>query len=255
MVTQRRLQGSSGGVALRRHRSESLAAIEGYAHAATCRQVLLCRHFAPHDDHPPCGDCDVCSPQEGDSTPVEPSAAADVIELPESALELVVEAVGALRKPVGKASLAKALRGSKAKAITKLGLQALPQHGALQEYEERSLVAAIESLQRAGRLARAGRKYPTVWLPGKPIRAKRAAGARPRRAASLSTELERYRKRMATKLKWKAYMVFQRKAILAIAKARPTTHEQLLLVPGLGPAKVERFGDDILALVEKYGTG
>ncbi len=254
MVTQRRLQGSSGGAALQRHRSESLAAIEAYAHAATCRQVLLCRHFAPDDDHAPCGDCDVCTPEPTDEVTVAQAPAADVAQLPSGAVELVVEAVGALRKPVGKASLAKALRGSKAKAITKLGLQTLPQHGTLQEYEERSIVAAIESLLQAGRLARAGRKYPTVWLPGKPIRAKGTAGTRPRRAASLSTELERYRKRMATKLKWKAYMVFQRKAILEIAKARPTTHEQLLLVPGLGPAKVERFGDDILALVEKHGA-
>jgi DNA helicase-2/ATP-dependent DNA helicase PcrA len=47
-------------------------------------------------------------------------------------------------------------------------------------------------------------------------------------------------------------MVFQRKAILAITKAQPSTRDQLLLIPGLGPAKVERFGDDILALVEQF---
>ena len=58
---------------------------------------------------------------------------------------------------------------------------------------------------------------------------------------------------MAGKLKWKAYMVFQRKAILAIAKAQPSTLEELLLIPGLGPAKVDRFGDDILELVRTHG--
>ncbi len=250
MVTQRRLQSSTAGVALQRHRAASLAAIEAYAHAEGCRQVLLCRHFAPDDDQRGCGNCDVCAPEGPLDRAVVP-ARVEVTALPEDALELIVEAVDALRKPVGKASLAKALRGSKAKALTKLGLRTLPQHGALQEHDEASILAAIESLLQAGDLARAGRKYPTVWLPGKPIRAPRPEGTRSRRGSSLSTELERYRKRMATKLKWKAYMVFQRQAIAAIAKSRPTTRQQLLLVPGLGPAKVERFGDDILAIIRK----
>jgi ATP-dependent DNA helicase RecQ len=257
IVTQRRLMSGSGGAAVQRHRASSLAAIEAYAHASTCRQVLLCRHFAPDDAHPACGNCDVCAPERPlDTTTVREQPAA--VALPGAALETIVEAVGALRKPVGKASLAKALRGSKAKALKKLGLDALPQHGVLNEHDERSIVAAIEGLLQAGRLAKAGRKYPTVWLPGKPIRPRRAASGttstttRRRSGGSLSSALDRYRKRVAGKLKWKPYMVFQRKAILAITKAQPSTRDQLLLIPGLGPAKVERFGDDILALVEQF---
>lgn len=253
MVTQRRLGGSSGSAAVQRHRAASLQMIEAYARAAECRQVLLCRHFAPDDTHPSCGNCDVCAPESDDApTPKAPAPVATQT-LPDDALTLIVEAVGALKKPVGKASLAKALRGSKAKALNKLGLATLPQHGTMKQYDERSIVAAVEQLLVEGRLARAGRKYPTVWLPGKPIRARRATSAKPRRAPSLATELERYRKRVAGKLKWKAYMVFQRKAILAITKAQPSTRDELLLIPGLGPAKVDRFGDDILDLVRRFG--
>ncbi len=252
MVTQRRLSGTSGGAALQRHRAASLGFMEAYAHADTCRQALLCRHFAPEVDHPSCGDCDVCTPEPGRADAPRPPAPKPVEPLPEASLATIVEAVGALRKPVGKASLAKALRGSQAKALARLGLMSLPQHGALTGHDEASLVAAIEGLLVEGRLARAGRKYPTVWLPGKPIRARRASTSRPRRTSTLTTALERYRRRMAGKLKWKAYMVFQRQALLAIARSRPTTHAELLLIPGLGPAKVERFGDDILDLVQRH---
>lgn len=254
MVTQRRLMGTSGGAAVLRHRTASLAAMEAYAHARECRQAMLCAHFDPETDHRGCSNCDVCAPEGPADEAVARAAAAPTQTLPEQALEVIVEAVDALRKPVGKSSLAKALRGSKARALNKLGLREIPQHGALHEYDEKSVVAAIEGLLQTGSLARTGRKYPTVWLPGKPVRARRAAGAAtPRRRSSLSTELERYRKRMAGKLKWKAYMVFQRKAILAISKAQPSTRAELLLIPGLGPAKVDRFGDDILELVRQYG--
>ncbi len=253
MMTQRRLGGTSGGAALRRHRAESLAAMEAYAHADVCRQVLLCRHFAPDVEQKPCGICDVCAGERQPAARSEAATKPAAIRLPEDALVTIVEAVGALRKPVGKASLAKALRGSKAKALSKLGLLSLPQHGTMKEYDEASLVAAVEQLLREGRLARTGRKYPTVWLPGKPVRARRTSSAT-RRTPSLAAALDRYRKRTAGKLEWKAYMVFQRKAIVAITKVQPTSRDELLLIPGLGPAKVERFGDDILELVRKFGS-
>jgi hypothetical protein len=49
-------------------------------------------------------------------------------------------------------------------------------------------------------------------------------------------------------------MVFQRRAMLAIDREEPTTREALARIPGLGPAKIERFGDDILALVRRHGS-
>ena len=47
-------------------------------------------------------------------------------------------------------------------------------------------------------------------------------------------------------------MVFQRKVIEAIERERPTTLEELEQIPGLGPAKVSRFGGELLELIEKY---
>ena len=49
-------------------------------------------------------------------------------------------------------------------------------------------------------------------------------------------------------------MVFQRRVILAIDRMRPQSREALLRIPGLGPAKIARFGDDILAAVRRHGT-
>jgi superfamily II DNA helicase RecQ len=47
-------------------------------------------------------------------------------------------------------------------------------------------------------------------------------------------------------------MVFQHSVVLAIDRAAPDSHAALAKIPGLGPAKLERFGDDILELVRRH---
>jgi len=47
-------------------------------------------------------------------------------------------------------------------------------------------------------------------------------------------------------------MVFQKAVIMAIDREEPESLEALARIPGLGPSKVERFGDDILDLVRTH---
>jgi ATP-dependent DNA helicase RecQ len=180
--------------------------------------------------------------------------------LPDDAVEIVVRAVGRLTRPVGRTHLARALRGSRARALARGGLLAMPEHGALAQHSEAQVTAAIDTLLRDGRLRRTGRKYPTVWLPGRPVRAARAEGdkgpasaARARRwGGPIARALDDYRRRQARALRWKTYMVFQRSVLLAIDREQPQTRDALSRIPGLGPAKLERFGDDILELVRRH---
>ncbi len=46
-----------------------------------------------------------------------------------------------------------------------------------------------------------------------------------------------------------AYVVFNDRTLEAIAALRPTTEESLLSVPGIGPAKLEAYGDQLLDLL------
>jgi DNA helicase II / ATP-dependent DNA helicase PcrA len=45
-----------------------------------------------------------------------------------------------------------------------------------------------------------------------------------------------------------AYVVFTDATLIALAEARPSTERALLAVPGVGRAKLERYGADVLAL-------
>jgi superfamily II DNA helicase RecQ len=46
-----------------------------------------------------------------------------------------------------------------------------------------------------------------------------------------------------------AYVVFDNKTLALIALARPETRAALLAVPGVGPAKLDRYAEDVLQIV------
>jgi len=267
LVTQRRLsERAATSAALDQRRSDALREIERYATEMRCRHQALISHFSGRDDHPECGRCDFC---RGDATRMEASvirdqSAAQIESLPDSAKDLIVAAVDRLSRPVGRRNLAQALRGGRAKSLSRGGLLTLPEYGTLREHSEDSVVAAIDHLLGQGRLQRTGRKYPTVWMPGKPVRSlktsleggdatpARRLRSRSRYGGDIARALDNYRKRTARALGWKTYMVFQRRVMLEIDRLEPDSIEALARISGLGPAKIERFGEDVLGLVRQH---
>lgn len=71
----------------------------------------------------------------------------------------------------------------------------------------------------------------------------------------LREDLKEYRKGQSDPLKQPAYRVFSNAALDGIYETLPTTKEALLEVKGIGPKKMELFGDDILSIVSKYAKG
>jgi DNA helicase-2/ATP-dependent DNA helicase PcrA len=46
-----------------------------------------------------------------------------------------------------------------------------------------------------------------------------------------------------------AFVVFTDATLIAIAESRPRTRTDLLKVQGVGPAKADRYGEEVLAVV------
>jgi superfamily II DNA helicase RecQ len=65
---------------------------------------------------------------------------------------------------------------------------------------------------------------------------------------ALAGRLREWRAAEAKRLGVPAYVVLHDRTLTALARVRPTTPRQLLEISGMGPAKVERFGEAILAL-------
>jgi DNA helicase II / ATP-dependent DNA helicase PcrA len=65
----------------------------------------------------------------------------------------------------------------------------------------------------------------------------------------LFERLRTWRVARATEEKVPAYVVFTDLTLQAIAEVRPSNPTALLKVSGVGPAKIEKYGDEVLALV------
>jgi len=64
----------------------------------------------------------------------------------------------------------------------------------------------------------------------------------------LVARLKAWRRDVAVASAVPAYIVMNDRTLLAIAAARPAGERELIAIPGIGPAKLEAYGDDIIAL-------
>ena len=245
-------------------------AMADYVYGQRCRQQELVRYFTG-EPGPACGSCDACLDPSAvgqavaavragrDQANAERSAKREReagVSLDPEQEQAVLDFVGALAKPLGKVLVARGLRGSKAKAVKRKGLAKNPHFGALSDVPEGAVLDAIQDLLDGGQLARKGRKYPTVWLPDKRVRAAPDPD-RPRspRSTGLKAALERYRKAQATKRRWKPYQVFDNKTLQRMVSARPADEDELLAIRGMGEQRVKRYGSELLALIRDNPPG
>jgi superfamily II DNA helicase RecQ len=83
--------------------------------------------------------------------------------------------------------------------------------------------------------------------PGKQAKAAEPVQLTPQGEA-LAARLKAWRAAEAKRLRVPVFMVMHDKTLTALASTRPQSPRQLLEIDGMGPAKVERFGEAILEL-------
>ena len=64
--------------------------------------------------------------------------------------------------------------------------------------------------------------------------------------------LKEWRRARARAAETPAYTIFDDKTLAAIVDTRPRTKTALRAVPGIGPVKLERYGDEVLDLVSSF---
>ena len=64
--------------------------------------------------------------------------------------------------------------------------------------------------------------------------------------------LKQWRNDLAIKLDWAAYMVCHNSHLIAIAEAKPESIEELAKVKGFGEVRSEKYGEDILAVLNAF---
>jgi DNA helicase II / ATP-dependent DNA helicase PcrA len=110
----------------------------------------------------------------------------------------------------------------------------------------------LDAMRRGAAPADAAENLPivreTVRNAAKPRVGRNASTLEPGDQA-LFEELRRWRSQQAKAASVPAFVIFDDKTLTEVAARRPTDKASLLAVPGIGPVKLERYGDDLLAVV------
>ena len=71
-------------------------------------------------------------------------------------------------------------------------------------------------------------------------------------ASDLYEEIRRYRYNKSKEEGNKPYFLFNNNTLDLLVKERPRTKEELLKIQGFGHVKVDKYGDDLLNIINKY---
>jgi ATP-dependent DNA helicase UvrD/PcrA len=117
--------------------------------------------------------------------------------------------------------------------------------------ERRLLYVGITRAKRLVALSWSGKPSPFVAELGlrSPARAKPAAAPLPEADGELYTALAGWRLERARADEVPPYVVFHNRVLAEIAGRRPSSHAALAQIAGVGPAKLERYGDEVLAVI------
>jgi ATP-dependent DNA helicase RecQ len=228
---------------LERYEREALARAERlvrFAESRACRHRQVAEHFGETlaED---CGMCDVCSPLAAPA-PV----ARTVAPLPDDVAAAIHSAVRGLKWPLGRSGLAAMLHGS---ITAPKSAQRSPHFGLLAAAGQADVKRWIQLLEVAGALEqfesddgfRLLRAVPNAQLP------RIGVGGAP--DESLVERLRAWRLERARSDEVPAYVVLHDATLHELAAVKPRSQQDLAAVKGFGPAKLERYATDVLAVI------
>lgn len=240
---------------------ERLDQLLRYVNNALCRHVQILRYFGEKAEDQHCSKCDACVRTVDDGA--EPLAEEDWV-----VVQKVLSTVARLNGRYGRARITEVLKGSKSQAVLQAGLDQHRCHGLLEEMRMDQIKQVIEALLKDGCLQVTGGEYPLLAITDRgreaafrrvdlilklPASPKQAVEREQNAAApDLLRELKEWRSLKARQSRRKPYQVLHDKTLIAIAARKPDSEAALEKIPGIGPAKLKRYGDAILDMVDRY---
>ena len=246
----------------KRTERQKLDALLGLAETAGCRRQVLLSYFG--DQCEPCGNCDTCA---------EPPKLFDGTIEAQKALSCIYRT----GERFGQAYIVDVLTGVDNERIARAGHDRISTFGIGAGHDSRIWRAILRQLialrlidvDLAGHgglsIAPAGRDFlrdkPRLMLRVPPApRARRGKVVRgPAQSAvaeadrDLFQALRQKRMEMARAQNVPPYVIFHDKTLIELAAARPSSRAQMADVPGVGEAKLDRYGPAFLAVIAEHG--
>jgi len=217
-----------------------------FAESDRCRHAQVAEHFG-ETLAGSCGACDVCDPPRRRATR---SAATP---LPADVAGSIVRAVERLTWPIGRRSLVAMLRGS---VSAPPSARASLAFGILEAASEAEVKRWIKALEAAGAIVEVETDDGYRVLGAAPVAVLPSLGPKGVGPAndSVVERLRSWRLERSRKDGVPAYVVLHDATLRDLATSQPASLHELAAVKGFGPTKIERYGDDILAVLAPAGS-
>jgi DNA topoisomerase III len=265
------------------HKLEQLDSIIRYAEAHGCRMLHLVRHFGDQEDSgAPCGICDVCAPEGSGVRRYRPLNAleSDLLGRVLTALRSRDgQTCGQLYRETcpeelsDRKSFERLLGGMARAGLLEITEDEFEKEGRTIHFQRASLTpdgyrgdpAVLGRVEMAEEMPRTRKKRQRAERPDKGERrsvreriARAVQGSLMPAAApdpvalhtpQIVESLKAWRREEAQRRRVPAFRILTDRAVHALASSRPQTESDLLNVPGIGPAIVQKYGREILGIV------
>jgi len=243
--------------------SQRLTALLAYCEAPRCRRQVLLDYFG--EEREACGNCDVCSepPELWDGT---------------LAAQKALSAIFRTGMRFGVAHLTDILRGKASDKVKQWNHDQLPTFGVGSDLDDHAWKSVFRQLAAAGlvhvdmaehgalQLTDAAREVlkgqRSVQLR-RPAKRKGTSTSRSSSAVvhsdlssadeALFQLLRGWRSDTAKEQAVPAYVILHDKTLRELAEVRPTSHGMLAGITGMGSAKIEHYGEELLTLIREAG--
>ncbi|MDO5115621.1 MAG: DNA helicase RecQ [Synergistaceae bacterium] len=242
-----------------------LRAMVDYCHTTGCLRAFILNYFGEKEVAESCSACGNCT---GETERAEITTEALKIL---SCVYRMAEASGG--RGYGSAMLVNVLRGSARADVREAGFDKISTYGLLREHSARTVREMVDFLVAEGYL-RMGDDFPTLSFTGRTMpflkkptplvmrrsEEKKASEERIKKRSTISNaadsalfeELRALRRAIAAEEGIPPYVVFSDKTLTAICELLPEDEEDFLEVPGVGAAKLERYGEAFLTAVREW---
>ncbi len=246
-----------------------------FAGSRSCRHRAILDYFGDVAAEESCPGCDNCQRNAGHTE--RPRRALNEEEWLD--VQKALSCVARLNRRFGIARVAQVLTGSRSQQILQQNLHEVRTYGAMTGRSQAVVRGLLEALLDAECLEIIGDEYPmlaiTTYGRAVMLRQEDVRLALPEKAVpgntrnpdvvvsklgevldnslkpALAEALKSWRGETARKRGQPAYVILTNATIDEIARVSPTDRDSLLAVSGIGPARLETYGEEILRIVEE----
>ncbi|MBC2726589.1 DNA helicase RecQ [Desulfosporosinus sp.] len=226
---------------------KKLQGMVDYCHTPRCLRKSILEYFGEEDVREECNNCSSCNDER------------DTVDITLEA-QKVFSCIYRMRERFGIGLVAEVLKGSRKAKIRELRFDELSTHGIMQEVALQDIKDLINCLVAEGYLQLSNGEYPVVKLLPNAVsvlkgeaKVTRKVSPKPSRQeseeVSLFDRLRALRREIALRENLPPYMIFADSTLREMAQICPLNHRAMIRISGVGERKLEKYGDEFLAVI------